>query len=145
MELAPITPIKGIPAPAPAAEDQHLDPRATGEVSQDAQLQILQELKILVALQMQAAKSPSAISEFLYNFLLQLLGLTLATIFGAFSILAWKASEDASKLAAQANELTTRANDQGTSASCDGSADNLMSIFEFCQTSPVSLLFQSLL
>ncbi|KAF7539378.1 hypothetical protein G7054_g2169 [Neopestalotiopsis clavispora] len=152
MENAPITPPKGHTWSAPASIATQLDPRATSEVYRDVQLRVLQELKTLVELQKQAAPKPPVMSEFLYNFLLQIMGLALATLFGAFSILAWRVSEDASRLAAQANnlttqsnelttqanELTTRANQLATSASCDSSADNLISIVEFCQTSPRS-------
>jgi len=107
----------------------------------DMQLQILEQLRTLVLLQHQSVtKPPPIVTEFVWNTLLQVLGLAAAALFGAFSILAWQIGQAANELASGANDLASRSNNLGSDgvglasrANCLEAASNWLSLVAYCQ------------
>ncbi|KAH8660354.1 hypothetical protein BX600DRAFT_56264 [Xylariales sp. PMI_506] len=106
----------------------------------DIQTEILEQLKILVQLQQQTISKPPIVTEFIWNTLLQVLGLIAAALFGAFSVLAWQVSQAANGMASAANDLAMQANSLGSQgnnlaakSNCLGGVSNWLSIIAYCQ------------
>ncbi|KAI1870964.1 hypothetical protein JX265_006004 [Neoarthrinium moseri] len=112
------------------------------------QLEILQEdilhqLKILVEFQGQIATAREPIaSEWIYTGILEMLGLALAALFGAFTVLAWQNAKLANELATKANdiasdaeELAKQANNMTLKGNCLNGAATFMNILQYCQSS----------
>ncbi|KAI1855601.1 hypothetical protein JX266_000466 [Neoarthrinium moseri] len=112
------------------------------------QLEILQEnilhqLKILVEFQGQIATAREPIaSEWIYTGILEILGLALAALFGAFTVLAWQNAKIANELATKANdiasdaeELAKQANNMTLKGNCLNGAATFMNILQYCQSS----------
>ncbi|KAI0152959.1 hypothetical protein GGR57DRAFT_152864 [Xylariaceae sp. FL1272] len=90
-------------------------------------------LGTLIELQRAQAREP-IVYETLYNVLLQVVGLLVAALFGAFSILAWQIAGAANDLAAAGNELGSAGNDMAAEANCAAASANFLSIFDFCSS-----------
>jgi len=84
----------------------------------DLQPHILEQLKALVQLQHQAVSKPPIVTEFVWNTLLQILGLVAAALFGAFTILSWQVGQLANGYASVANGLTLEGVDLANQANC---------------------------
>ena len=98
-----------------------------------AQLDTLEQVKELVATTKKISSKEPIPSEAIWNFILQILGLIAAALFGVFSVLAWKDGKAANEAGSQANQLAFKGNLLSTSQNCLAGAANRIAIHSACE------------